>query len=202
MKPSIEAIWNEFSAQLDRFIRTRVADAATAQDILQDVFVKLQARLDEFHDPAKLQGWLLLVARNAVIDYYRTRKPLTELPETLVDPPGGDGVEEEELRTVFHSLLLSLPEPDREALILTEFEDFTQEQLAKRLGISVSGAKSRVQRARERLKELLLDYCHQEFHRVAGSQPCPKGLLPPVAEGKPPRKRKSPRLRSKRHRSK
>lgn len=83
MNIGAESIWREFSANLDRFIRSRVADAATAEDILQEVFLKLQSRLDEFRDPTKLKGWLFLVARNAIIDHYRTRKNTAELTESL-----------------------------------------------------------------------------------------------------------------------
>ena len=59
----------------------------------------------------------------------------------------------------------SLPADYREALILTEYEGLTQRALAERLGLSFSGAKSRVQRAREKLKAMLLDCCHFEFDR-------------------------------------
>jgi RNA polymerase sigma-70 factor (ECF subfamily) len=190
MKPTAEAIWNEFSEKLGHFIRTRVADAATAEDILQNVFLKLQSRLDEFRDPAKLQGWLFLVARNAIIDYYRTRKKTSELPESRPVELPENGVETEELKTVFHQLIQSLPKQYRDALVLTEFEGLTQQQLAKRLGVSLSAAKSRVQRAREQLKNLVIDYCHREFSRTVGAQPCPKGLLPTVPDRlKPPRAR-------------
>ncbi len=189
----VERIWNQFSARLGQFIRSRVADAATAEDILQDVFLKVQNRLDEFNDPAKVQGWLFLVTRNAIIDYYRTRKPMSELPESLPAELPENPAELEELNVVFRRLLESLPEPYREALVLTEFEGLTQEELAKRLGISVSGAKSRVQRGREQLKDLLLDYCHREFSRAVGSQPCPRGLLPVITAKRPVRKRKSAR---------
>jgi RNA polymerase sigma-70 factor (ECF subfamily) len=189
MNPTAESIWNEFAARLDRFIRARVAEPATAEDILQDVFMKLQSRLDEFQDPAKLQGWLFLVARNAIIDHYRARKDITELVESLPAELSENETEEKELNAVFRRLLHSLPEPYRDALILTEFEGLTQEELANHLGISLSGAKSRVQRGREQLKELLLDYCHREFSRTVGSQPCPKGLLPIVKEPRAARKR-------------
>src|SRR5437868_3207321 len=115
MKPALEVIWKEFSTQLDRFIRVRVSDHAAAEDILQDVFFKLQSRLEEFRDPTRLRAWLMLVARNAIIDYYRTRKPTAELTDSLADPLSRDGIEEQELKTVFHRLLLSLPEQYREA---------------------------------------------------------------------------------------
>ena len=148
MTPTLETIWHEFAAKLGQFIRARVSDPATAEDILQDVFLKIQGRLDRLRNPAKLQSWLYLLTRNAIIDHYRTRKETTEVPESLpVEPPEND-MEMEELKAAFRRMLYSLPEPYRDALVLTEFEGLTQKELAERLGISLSGAKSRVQRGR------------------------------------------------------
>ena len=165
MTPTLENIWHEFAVKLGQFIRARVADPATAEDILQDVFVKIQGRLDQLEDPAKLQGWLYLIARNAIIDHYRTRKETTELPETLPDEPPENDTEMEELKAAFLRMIYSLPESYRDALVLTEFEGLTQKELAERLGISLSGAKSRVQRGREQLKVMLHECCTFEFDR-------------------------------------
>ena len=195
---AVEQIWNESSARLGQFIRARVADPATAEDILHDVFVKFLSRLDEFREPAKVQGWLFLVARNAIIDHYRTRKPTSELPQSLpTELPRIDVTEMEDLHVVFRRIIDRLPKPYREALVLTAFEGLTQEELAKRLGISLSGAKSRVQRGREQLKEMLLDFCEREFGHTPGTSPCPYGLVPPVAAEKPVLKRKLARRRNK-----
>jgi RNA polymerase sigma-70 factor (ECF subfamily) len=193
MTPTLESIWNEFAAKLGQFIHARVADPATAEDILHDVFVKFQKRRDEFHDPSKVRGWLILVARNTIIDHYRARKPATELTDSLPAEATEENVEAEELKAVFRQIIYNLPEPYRDALVLTEFEGLSQEQLARRLGISLSGAKSRVQRGREQLKDMLLDYCHREFSHAVGSQPCPKGLLPLVTATKPGAGRNSSR---------
>jgi RNA polymerase sigma-70 factor (ECF subfamily) len=190
-KMAVEQTWNEFSTRLSQFIRARVADPLTAEDILQDVFVKFQGRFAEFHDPAKIQGWLFLVARNAIIDHYRTRKATSKLSESLpVEPAEIDVTEMEELHVIFRQIINRLPERYREAVVLTTFEGLTQEELAKRLEISVSGAKSRVQRGREQLKELLLDFCRREFSRTVGCQPCPHGLFPIVTATKPVAKQK------------
>ena len=136
MKTAVEQIWNEFSTRLGQFIRARVADPATAEDILHDVFVKFQGRLDEFRDPAKIQGWLFLVARNAIIDHYRTRKPTSKLSESLpVELPATDVIEIEELHVMLRRIVDRLPKQYREAFVLTAFEGLSQEELAKRLGI-------------------------------------------------------------------
>lgn len=151
-----------------------MADPASAEDILQDVFVRIQKQLGRLRDPAKLQGWLYLIARNAIIDHYRTRKERVEVPESLPAESNGDEHELEELKAAFRRMIYGLSEPYREALLLTEFDDLTQQQLAERVGISLSGAKSRVQRGREQLKQMLEDCCSFEFDRrgkVIGCEP-------------------------------
>src|SRR5262252_2378026 len=83
-----------------------------------------------------------------------------DLPEEL---PDDDIVSE--LLPCIRAMVLSLPAQDRQALILTEYQGLTQKELAQRLGLSLSGAKSRVQRAREKLKQQLLACCHFELDR-------------------------------------
>ena len=165
LNATLEQIWHEFAAKLAAFIRARVPDEAAAEDILQDVFLKIQRRLDQLEDRSKLQSWIYQIARHAVIDYYRMRKDTVELPETL---PGADVVPDDEmegLKAAFRRMIGGLPEPYREAVILAEIEGLKQRDVAQRLGISLSGAKSRVQRGRRLLKEMLLDCCRFEFDR-------------------------------------
>jgi RNA polymerase sigma-70 factor (ECF subfamily) len=178
MNATLEHIWYEFADKLLQFIRARVNDPDTAQDILQDVFVKIQSRLDQLKDPARLQSWIYLIARHAVIDHYRTRKETVELSETLADEREPETSELEELKASFRRMIYSLPEPYREALVLTEFEGLTQQELADRIGISLSGAKSRVQRGREQLKEMLHQCCTFEFDRRGKVIDCsPRGKV-------------------------
>jgi RNA polymerase sigma-70 factor, ECF subfamily len=113
------------------------------------------------------------------------------LPQSLsTELPRIDVIEMEDLHVVFRRIIDRLPKPYRDALVLTAFEGLAQEELAKRLGISLSGAKSRVQRGREQLKEMLLDFCEREFGHTSGTSPCPYGLVPPVAAKKLVLKRK------------
>jgi RNA polymerase sigma-70 factor, ECF subfamily len=165
MTPTLEQIWDEFAEKLRGFIQKRVTDPAAAEDILQDVFLKIARRLDQLEDSAKLQGWIYLIARHAVIDYYRARKTTLELPDTLPAPDETEGGEVEELKAAFRRMIERLPEPYREAVSLTELEGMTQQELASHAGITLSGAKSRVQRGRQQLKQMLLDCCHFEFDR-------------------------------------
>lgn len=88
-----------------------------------------------------------------------------QLPETLTWESAQDAADEIDLKPAVEQMLQSLPEPYREALRLTEYDGLTQAEAAERLGISLSGAKSRVQRAREKLRQMLLECCHLEFDR-------------------------------------
>jgi len=166
MTVALETVWHQFSAQLRSFIRSRVADEDAVEDILQDVFVRIHARVDTLQDLGKLESWLYQITRNVIIDYYRSRRPTEQLPETL---GSSEDVYEEDLVTRLASdvreMVEALPEPYREALVLTSYEGLSQKELAKRLGLSYSGAKSRVQRARERVKDMLMTCCHFEFDR-------------------------------------
>ena len=172
MNANLEQIWNDFAEKLRQFIRARVADAATAEDILMDVFAKIQTRLGQLHDPAKLQGWIFLIARNAIIDHYRTLKKTTAVPDTLPADAEPTPDENEGLQAALRGMMESLPGTFRAALVLTEFDGLTQQELAARLGISLSGAKSRVQRGREQLRRMMNACCTFEFDRRGGVAEC------------------------------
>lgn len=172
MTHALEKIWHDFAAQLRAFIRRRVADDAEAEDVLQDVFLKLARREDDLPAPEKLPGWIFLIARNAIIDRHRTRKKTEPVSESLVAESKATRAEVDGLCGAFRRMIHELPAPFREAIELVELEGVPQTELARRLGISVSGAKSRVQRARRMLKQMLTDCCRFEFDRRGGVADC------------------------------
>lgn len=163
-----EQVWEAFHTPLQQFIRRRVSSEATAEDVLQDVFLKIHQHMDTLKDVKKLESWIYQITRNAIIDAYRSGRPTTplEAQEVLdlpVELPDDDVVSE--LLPCVRAMVRGLPAPDRQALVLTEYQGLTQKELAERLGLSFSGAKSRVQRAREKLKQQLLECCHFELDR-------------------------------------
>ncbi len=166
-----EAVWHALHDRLLRFIRARVEDDASAEDILQEVFLKIHARIGSLRDEERLEGWVWQITRNAIADHHRSRRRTVALPETTPAPEDGEAETEAAARWLLPAVratIDALPEPYREALLATEFDGLTQQELANRAGISLSGAKSRVQRAREKLKKLLLECCHLEFDRRGG----------------------------------
>ena len=175
MTVASEQLWEAFSAPLQRFILRRVSDPYSAEDILQDVFLKIHTRIDTLHQQDRVAAWVYQIARNTIADYYRAQRPSSNLSEALVAP---DDMPEEdvvrELLPCVAAMVDALPGAYREALRLTEYEGLSQKELSERLGISFSGAKSRVQRARGKIKQHLLDCCHFQFDhagRIIDYQP-------------------------------
>ena len=164
MTLTTEEVWEEFSDRLRSFIRARVASDADADDLLSDVFMKVHTRIDGLHDDERIASWLYRITRNTVIDHYRRRRENTD----LLDLPGPEMSERDAEQTIagdLRGMVDDLPDKYRQALLLTEFEGLTQVEMADELGLSVSGAKSRVQRARGMLRDELLACCHFEFDR-------------------------------------
>jgi RNA polymerase sigma-70 factor (ECF subfamily) len=163
---NLESIWEQYCCRLLAFIRSRVSDDNEAEDILQDVFLRVHNHLCCLPTPEKMESWIYQIARNLIIDFYRARRETVDLPLNL---PGESELPEFDAETSLAGSLRetidSLSEPYREALLLTEYQGLSQVELSKRLGISISGAKSRVQRAREKLRDLILDCCHVELDR-------------------------------------
>ena len=168
MNEHVELLWDQYSHRLLAFIRSRVANAADADDILQEVFIRIHRHLCCRPEPEwnKPESWIYQIARHLIIDYYRRRRELLDIPESLPAAPDvPDDDPEAILALSLRGLIDELPEPYREALILTEYQGLSQKQLAEQTGISLSGAKSRVQRARDKLRDMLLRCCHFELDR-------------------------------------
>jgi RNA polymerase sigma-70 factor (ECF subfamily) len=168
MSVTTTEVWEGFRHSLRQFIAKRVQDEDDAEDILQDVFLKIHDNIDKFRDDTKIKSWVYQITRNAIIDHYRARKVTAETPEIpgkIADEPAAESDLESEIASCLKPLLGQLPEKYSQAIALTELQGITQKEMAKDLGLSVSGAKARVQRARKKLKEALTACCHFEFDR-------------------------------------
>ena len=152
---------------LFRFVLLRVGDETAAEDIVQEVLLKAYARQGTLREPSKLRQWLYQITRNEVIDYYRLQKPSEAVPDELIqeDTREEDNRARRELARCLVPLLDDVPEPYRQALRLADFEGIKQREVASLLGLSFSGAKSRVQRARKILRDELLKCCRVELDR-------------------------------------
>jgi RNA polymerase sigma-70 factor (ECF subfamily) len=163
----VEYLWKNFETRLRSFIYSKVPDKAVTEDILQDVFIRIHTKIDTLKDESKFKPWLYQITRNMIMDYYRHNK------SAVHPPPAREEQEEEETdsRVMDEALqdmvgmMNDLPREYCEALCLTELDGLSQKEYAEKIGIPYSSAKSRVQRSRKLLKDMLLRCCHYEFDK-------------------------------------
>jgi RNA polymerase sigma-70 factor (ECF subfamily) len=163
---NVEKIWEDFSYALKKFIVKRVVNISDANDILQDVFLKIHLNIDSLIDDKRIKSWVYQIARNTIIDYYRKRKiEISDIDDIEEPVEIIEDSQDLEISECLRNLLQALPEKYAKALYMVEFQGLTQIELAKKLEISVPGAKSRIQRGRKMLKDDLMKCCHFDFDK-------------------------------------
>jgi RNA polymerase sigma-70 factor (ECF subfamily) len=176
MTAGVEGLWEEFGEPLRRFVLKRVRNRHDADDVLQEVFLKAHAGLGELEDRDRARPWLYRIAANAIADHYRNRRtapePLEETAAQEAEEATGREDVDEEVLSCLPPMIADLPEGYRRALVLADLEGKTQREVAEELGLSLSGAKSRVQRARGKLKATLLSCCRIQLDRVGNVLDC------------------------------
>ena len=170
-----EVVWNEFHARLLSYVRPRVASMDDAEDLLQEVFARVQSSAHRDTEVQSVSGWVYRITRNAITDYYRARAKeigaLSELARTAsVDEglgsasDGTDGAEPSAaLARCLTPFVEQLPERYRQAVALTDLGGLSQGEAARQMGLSLSGVKSRVQRGRAKLGASLVKCCQIEL---------------------------------------
>ncbi|HLL51373.1 MAG TPA: RNA polymerase sigma factor SigZ [Thermomicrobiales bacterium] len=170
-----EARWREPRARLHGFVGRRIGNPEDAEDIVQDVLVRMHRNIDALLSADRLYAWAFRSARNAIADHYRSpnRRDVTGeaaakvMDELAAGKAGGEPSNEArtEMARCIAPMVRGLPGHYRQAIELTELEGMTQAAAAERLGLSVPGAKSRVQRGRARLRAMLVRCCEIETDR-------------------------------------
>jgi RNA polymerase sigma-70 factor (ECF subfamily) len=179
MTPHLTVPWEEIYGNLRGFVGRRIRNSADVDDVVQAVMLRLVKGLGTLRDSERLHPWIYRTARNVIIDHYRATASRREVGSA--DEGGGDdegtsisiaqedeGVALQELAACLASMLRQLDSPYQEAVMETELRGVTQAEAAKRAGISFSGMKSRVQRARKQLRTTLEECCRIQLDRRGG----------------------------------
>jgi RNA polymerase sigma-70 factor, ECF subfamily len=145
--------WNSVQSELKGFVFKRVKDKALTEDIVHDVFLKVQAKIHQVKESDKLFGWIYQVTRNTITDHYR--KKLKNINPQDIDwestPPNFNDC----VSNAISELIPTLDEKYRIPLEMTELQNISQIEVAEKLGLNYTTAKARVQRARQILKDKL-----------------------------------------------
>jgi RNA polymerase sigma-70 factor, ECF subfamily len=174
-----EAMTEQLRREIRAYVRKKVGDPSSADDLTQETLLRVQRALIKGTKPEHFRGWIFQIARNAIIDWTKERRRFVELEEEekigeSVSPKETESIDSEFRQGLFAyaaKVIEGMPAEDREALTLTELDGFNREELANHLGISVSAAKSRVVRARAKLRKAIEDCCRlitDPYGRVIG----------------------------------
>jgi RNA polymerase sigma-70 factor, ECF subfamily len=163
----VEYLWKDFEAKLRSFIYSKIPDKAATEDILQEVFIRIHLKIGTLKDDGKLKPWLYQITRNLIVDYYRRNKSAKLISQAWPeqDEEETDNKVMDEAMKDMIGMMNDLPPEYCEALCLTELEGLSQKEYAEKIGIPYSSAKSRVQRSRILLKDMLMRCCHYEFDK-------------------------------------
>ncbi len=156
------AAWNDHESELRAWLRRRLADPAEADDFLQDLFLKALRQGERFCDLANARAWLFQVARHELADRYRQTRGTVELTDDLPQPVDeSDPVDG--LAVCLPRVLSELSPDDRDAIEQCDIRRQPQADFAAARGLTLSAVKSRVQRARVRLKQRLSEACQVQL---------------------------------------
>ena len=157
------------------YINKRIDDPDAVDDILQDVYIKASTNLHQLKSKGSLKSWLYRIAYNTLMDFYRQRESFDELPTDLVAEEGETGAQaREELSECLQPLIDELDPKYAIPLRLAEIEGLPQKEIAEQLGISLSGAKSRIQRSRAKFKDQMMACCDFEIGQDGVTDYSPK----------------------------
>jgi RNA polymerase sigma-70 factor, ECF subfamily len=158
---AVAPVFLAYEAQLKGFVQKRILDKDEANDILQQLYLKVYKHCEQLPEVKNMKAWLYQITRNAVYDFFRENSRYQSITDVELEELPDDT--RHDVEALVEPLISLLPEEYAEALRLSELEGVSQKEIAERLGISYSGAKSRVQRGREKLKALFVECCHLEF---------------------------------------
>jgi len=166
-KQTTEEIWIHLSSRLKTFILSKIPDKDVAEDILQEVFIRIHLKIDTLKDETRLKAWLYQITRNLIADHYRQNVRMENATNTEADQVriSTDVDMMEEATRDMINMMRDLPPDYCEALCMTELNGLSQKEYAEKVGIPYSSAKSRVQRSRKLLKDMLMKCCHYQFDK-------------------------------------
>lgn len=157
------AIWNQFSASIKRFILSHVNDVEVTNDLLQEVFIKVHLKSSTVKNQESIKSWVFTITNNVINDYFK-KNVKSEIFSSEITATEESTNNEHCAKDCLLPLINNLPSTYKEAILLSEIKGLKQAEIAKKLNISLSGAKSRIQRGRNLLKQGYMHCCDYKLN--------------------------------------
>ena len=154
-----QEVWKTYSEDIKRFILSKVKDIDTTNDLLQETFIKVHAKLNNLQDETKLKSWVFSIARNTTLDYFKSSKKTMAVDDFL-------HLYEDEVKKThsekdcLYAHILNLEKKYRTPLFLSDIKGEKQSDIAEQLKLPLATIKSRIQRARKKIAEGYMQCCN------------------------------------------
>ena len=155
-------VWKSVYQKLEYILAANIRDQEVRKDLLHDIFLKIHSGIDSLKLSEKLMPWVQQITRNAIADHYRSATKKVYVPELPDVPSDEQSYLNDKIINCLMPMVDELDAKYKEAILLSELKGIKQKEIAAQLGISFSGVKSRVQRGRKKLKQLILQCCEIE----------------------------------------
>jgi RNA polymerase sigma-70 factor (ECF subfamily) len=156
-KMTTQQVWTTYSDDLKRFIISKVKDTAIADDILQNTFIKIHTKLHTLKDIKKLKSWCFTVARNSILDYWKSTNQTFEIASFEAETTLEEDVHTE--KDCLRGILQGLPKKYRDPIFLSDIKGLKQQEVANQLKQNITTTKSQIQRARKLIAQGFMDCC-------------------------------------------
>ncbi|WP_028890117.1 sigma-70 family RNA polymerase sigma factor [Tenacibaculum ovolyticum] len=150
-------VWTKYADDVKYFILSKVKDATVTDDILQDTFIKIHTKLHTLKDITKLKAWIFTIARNAIMDYFKSTNKTFELANFETETKIEEHTHTE--KDCLRGILQNLPKKYRDPLFLSDIKGLKQQEVATTLKQSLPTTKSQIQRARKLIAKGFMDCC-------------------------------------------
>jgi len=151
-------VWNLYADDIKQFIYSKVNDTNNTEDILQDTFIKIHTKLHSLKDETKLKSWIFTIARNTILDFFKTNKPQQEISHlNLID--NFNYKDEHSEQDCLRGIIKNLPKKYRSPLFLADIKGLKQQEVATILNQNLTTTKSQIQRARKLIAKGFMDCC-------------------------------------------
>jgi RNA polymerase sigma-70 factor (ECF subfamily) len=158
-----ENLWQTYADDLQRYVFSKVEDEEITNDVLQEIFIKIHLNVNALREKSSAKSWVFSIAHNTLMNFLNKKSiplPIDDVADNFVSDE-----EAHSAKSCLLPLIKNLPEKYREPLLLSEIQGKKQAEVASVLGISLSGAKSRIQRGRKLLQQSYMDCCHYKINQ-------------------------------------